>query len=159
VIRDGLLDDNSLSEMWSLFYVSNSFLFPMYARFEEDYNLTRPEFVTLFHLHHLNGLIAQDISEISGLPKNSISRGVKRLIAKEMIVGMPDKRDRRRVVLSMTEHGKTMFEKLLATASERRVRILEPLSDGERAFLGEVLLKLAHQARQRVDGPLDRNPA
>lgn len=149
----GLLRDNALDEMWSLFYVANAFLFPMYATFEAKHELSRPEFVTLFHLHHLSGLIAQEISELSGLPKNSISRGVKRLSARGLIKGVKDSSDRRRIVLSMTDHGEALFRILLAEACERRRRMVAPLSEGERVMLREILLKLAHEARARIDGP------
>ena len=157
--RERLLQDNVLNEMWSLFYLSNLFLFPMYAGFEEKHEITRPEFVTLYNLHHLDGLIARDISTLSGLPKNSISRGVKRLSSKGLIEGRPDNQDRRRMVLRITDAGRDLFATLLETASSRRQQMIAPLSPGERAMLKEILLKLARNATKRLEGQAGLQPA
>lgn len=146
-----LLSFNELEELWSITYISNLFLVPMYARFEAEHNITRPEFVTLFCLHHLGPLIMQDVATLTGLPKNSVSRGVKRLLERRLIAVRRDGTDRRRVNISLTPTGERLFDRLSETAGERRDRLLEPLSPAERAMLGELLMKMAEGARERLE--------
>ncbi len=145
-----LLACNALEEMWSSFYLSNIFLFPIYARFEAEYQITRPEFVTLYCLHHLGPLIAQEVSELAGLPKNSISRGVKRLLSKGLIEMSRDSEDRRRNNLKMSAEGQGLFDTLVDSAKCRRAKLIEPLTSAERAMLHELLMKLSRGARARL---------
>lgn len=145
-----LLADNALEEMWGAFYLSNIFLFPLYARFEAEHQITRPEFVTLYCLHHLGPLIAQEVSELTGLPKNSVSRGVKRLLSKSLIEMTRDKDDRRRNNLKMSDAGQELFNILLVSAKDRRATLIEPLSSAERAMLHEIVLRLSKGARERL---------
>lgn len=145
-----LLACNALEEMWISFYLSNIFLFPIYARFEAEHQITRPEFVTLYCLHHLGLLIAQEVSELTGLPKNSISRGVKRLLSKGLIEITRDKEDRRRNNLKISNEGQELFNTLLASAKDRRAKLIGQLSLAERAMLHEILLKLSKGARERL---------
>ena len=147
-----LLASNALEEMWGAFYLSNIFLFPLYARFEAEHQITRPEFVTLYCLHHLGPLIAQEVSDLTGLPKNSISRGVKRLLSKSLIEMTRDKDDRRRNNLKMSDQGQELFNTLLVSAKDRRATLIAPLSSAERAMLHEIVLRLSKGARERLQG-------
>lgn len=149
-----LLRENELGEMWSLFTLANHFLFPMYARFEETHGVTRPEFVILFALYHFNHLIAQEISGLFSLPKNSISRGVSRLTAKKLVASQQDPLDRRRIILAMTGAGRRLLEVLLDTATERRRRMIAPLTAAERRELQRLLLKMADGVGARLDPPV-----
>lgn len=138
-----ILGKTAIGAMWHICFAANSFVFPLYARFEKSDSISRMEFVVLFTLAHSEHLFARDITRMTGLPKNSISRGVNKLLDKGLVQDRPDDVDARRVVLSLTASGREMFDHLLPDYRKEADRILSILSDSERAQLEALSFKLA----------------
>ena len=71
------------------------------------------------------------------------SQGVtQRLMAKGLIGREPDLEDRRRALLSLTEKGEALVEKLVLTGVKISARTLEPLTAEERRTFLTILKKL-----------------
>jgi len=147
-----MLACNVIDETWGICYLANLFVFPVYTRFERDHDILRPEFVTLFCLRHHEPLIAQDIVAMTGLPKNTVSRGVKRLIAKGFVARADHPDDRRKARIHLTDAGHALLDDLLPQVTTRHARLVGVLSDSERKELNRMLLKLADGAPARLDG-------
>lgn len=141
-----MLAHNAIGEAWRICYLANMFVFPLYARFEKDYDILRPEFVILFCLSHHQPLIAQNIVDMSGLPKNTLSRGVKRLLERGLIRRSDDVGDRRRGLLSLTAKGRDLFNMLMPQMIDRRARLLSGMDEAEIQQIGTLLLKMANSA-------------
>lgn len=149
-LAEQLLVDNVLQEVWRICYLANSFVFPIYARFAKQHDILRPEFVTLFCLSHYQPLIAQDIVRMTGLPKNTISRGVKRLLDRGLIARGDHPDDRRMSRLSLTSEGRAMLDRLMPTVESRRDRLIGCLTAAERAELDRMLTKMAQFITHRM---------
>ncbi|WP_300296224.1 MarR family winged helix-turn-helix transcriptional regulator [Ferrovibrio sp.] len=145
-----MLAENAIGEAWRICYLANLFVFPLYAQFEKEYDVLRPEFVVLFCLSHHQPLIAQNIVDMSGLPKNTLSRGVNRLLARGLIRRSDDAGDRRKGLLSLTTKGRELFDMLMPQMIERRARLLSGLDTAEIQQIGRLLLKMAEAATKSL---------
>lgn len=141
--RHEFLFANPIVDIWRICFVANSFVFPLYRDMELTRQLTRPEFVTLFCLGTAGALVAQDIVEATGLPKNSISRAVKRLQERGLIKRKHDTSDKRRVFLSLTKTGARLYGDVLPGLVGRAEAALGVLTTGERRTLNALMMKLA----------------
>ncbi len=137
-----ILDDNVTRISYRLSWLANFYSGPLYRRLEMERGLTRPEFVVLHCVVHCPQVTARDIGLMTGLPKNSISRGVSRLLQDERIVRATDATDSRVLPLALTAKGRALYDELIALFVEREKQMLRPLSRGERAQLDRLLRKL-----------------
>ena len=150
-LTDRMLAENAIGEVWRICYLANLFVFPIYARFEKAHDILRPEFVTLFCLAHHQPLIAQDIVDMTGLPKNTVSRGVNRLLSRGLIARGAHPDDRRKACLWLTPPGRAMFDRLLPEVEARRAALTAGLDEAERDELGRLLLQMARSAVRRLN--------
>ena len=141
--RHELLFANPIVDIWRVCFVANSYVFPLYRDMELTRHLTRPEFVTLFCLGTAGALVAQDIVEATGLPKNSISRAVKRLQERGLIQRKNDTSDKRRVFLSLSKCGERLYKEVLPGLIAREEAALHALTASERRTLSSLMMKIA----------------
>lgn len=149
-----MLEGSELSETWALCFVANHFIGPMYRAIEAEADITRPEFVVLLCVNQFDGLVAQDVADMSGLPRNTVSRGVNRLISNGYLCRAPAGGGIRDKVLRLTADGLTLYGRLRKHPERRRVAMLREITEPERRTLNRLLLKLAHSTeRWAVDAP------
>lgn len=146
-----LLFENAILEIWRLSYASNSFNFPLYQEFEAEFDITRPEFVTLLCAAHSDTVYPYDIYASTLLPKNSISRGLTRLEKKKLINRSADREDKRRSIISLTPEGRKLYDVLIARALDRQALVLGVLTNKERLQLTKLLLKVSMHAAVNVN--------
>ena len=139
---DELLSKTELKELYRISYLANHLVGPVYAGIERDVGLTRPEFLVLFVLSQQDGLTASEIVGLSGLPKNSISRGLQLAEGKGLLRRAPDPNDGRRAFLYILPAGRELCRSLVPRFTDREARLLAPLSQRERAQLSGLLQKL-----------------
>jgi DNA-binding MarR family transcriptional regulator len=137
-----ILQDNALPFGFRVGYVSNFFSGPIYKLTEQDMGIRRPEFATLFCLHHLGTVSARDICELTGIAKNTISRAVSRLHGEGYVISNRDPADSRRSCLQMTSSGKKTYLRLLPLFETRQDAMLSTLTPTEREMLLRLLDKL-----------------
>jgi len=105
-------------------------------------DLTPPQFATLAKLdevgptsqNQLGAMVAMDAATIKGV--------IDRLKARKLVGLTPDREDRRRVVVSLTEEGRSIVGGLLAAAATITEETLAPLNGREAATLLRLLAKL-----------------
>jgi DNA-binding MarR family transcriptional regulator len=142
-----ILRDNALPFGFRVGYVSNFFSGPIYKLTEQDMGIRRPEFATLFCLHHLDTVSARDVCELTGIAKNTISRAVSRLHDEGYVISSKDPTDSRRSRLQMTSSGKKTYLRLLPLFETRQDAMLSTLTPAER----EILLRLLDKLVMRSD--------
>lgn len=106
-------------------------------------NMTPTQFSTLVRVaeigevsqNHLGRLAAMDVATIKGV--------VDRLRAKNLIVSRPDKIDKRKTVISLTEHGKALIADLRSTGLLITRETLAPLTTKEQVTLVALLRKIS----------------
>jgi DNA-binding MarR family transcriptional regulator len=106
-------------------------------------DLTPPQFAALAKLaeigeasqNQLGALVAMDAATIKGV--------IDRLKARGLVALSEHKEDRRRLVVSLSDDGRTMIEKLLPLAERITAETLAPLNARETATFLKLLAKLA----------------
>jgi len=137
-----MLDDTELRHAWRINFVANFFTGPVYRQLGEKFGITRPEFVILYCLKHVPGLVAQDICRVTGQPKNSISRAVSDLLRKGYVQRGTDPDDKRAKPLSLTDAGWTMLEHASPVVKARQDAMRAALTEDELAHFDGLIRKM-----------------
>jgi MarR family transcriptional regulator, temperature-dependent positive regulator of motility len=120
------------------------FSVPLYTEMEARFRISRDEFSVLASLYDCGSMSAKTICAITGRPKNSISRGVTRLMSMGRIRIVTNKSDRRQAVLSLVAEGRKLYERIIPLCREREALMLGSLSSTEASQLENILVKLLH---------------
>lgn len=123
-------------------FVVSSVIVPTYDAVKRDLGITRSEYLLLMCLSHHPVLTAQDVSRLSGRPRNSISRAVHRMLTVGHLAREPDPTDARQARLSITETGRALHEEIAERLREQQEAVLAPLSARERGTLAALLSKV-----------------
>ena len=123
-------------------FVAHHFNQPVYDWIWREFRLTPPEHIVLYALSLKDGITADDIVASTARPKNTLSRGVNALLRKKLIVRKPDAKDRRRLFLNLTAHGRRIVAAsvpMLVAHERAMARILSP---SERKILSALFDKM-----------------
>lgn len=137
-----IFDRNEIPDTYRISFLANSIIVPVYDGIKRDEGLNRGEYLLLFCLAHFPELTAQDVANMTGRPRNSISRGVHRMVAQGYIDRSPDQRDGRQAWLRITKQGRVLHERLVKRFKEREDEVLKGLNAAQRAQLNKLLQKL-----------------
>ena len=141
-----LFDTIEFPEAYRITYLGNAIVVPAYEAARRDFGVIRPEYILLVCLSHFSELTAQDVARISGLPRNTISRAVHRVLAEGYIERAPDTKDGRQARLKITAAGRALHEKVAAYLKDRQDEVLGGLDEKERETLAALLRKAARHA-------------
>ncbi len=117
----------------------------IYAR---RFRLKLPEWRVLAILGVHHELTASQICEITAMDKVAISRAVTRLIAMGRVTSIIDPADARRALLSLTAEGLDIYQRIVPMARAVEARLLEQLTESERALLHDLFDRLGASARE-----------
>jgi DNA-binding MarR family transcriptional regulator len=137
-----ILDGNPLPIAYRLNYLANFYVGPLIKKMEQELGMTRPEWIVLFCLTRRTGLSAQQISDVTGRAKTSISAAVKQLQKKRLLSRSVDARDGRRRVLQITEAGQRAYRRIVQGFVAREADMVACLSKSERNTFLQLLDKL-----------------
>ena len=85
------------------------------------------------------------------------SRAVMRLLRARRLRRATAAEDRRRSILSLTEHGMAVYREVVPFALQYENALLAALQPAERRVLDEILDKLTNRAQELDDSPVDRS--
>jgi DNA-binding MarR family transcriptional regulator len=137
-----ILENNPLPIAYRLNYLANFYVGPLMKNMEQKLGMTRPEWIVLFCLTRKSGLSAQQISDVTGRPKTSISAAVKQLQSKKLLSRTVDAKDGRRRVLQITEAGRRIYGNILEGFVHREAEMIACLSKSERSSFLQLLNKM-----------------
>jgi MarR family transcriptional regulator, temperature-dependent positive regulator of motility len=140
-----ILKNNEIAFGYRIGYLFNQFSGPVYQWTTAELGLQRPEFAVLFCIAHLPETTASDVAQLTGIPKNSVSRAVSKLIDLDLIARTPDANDARRALLHLTTVGKKRYEQILPKFKERQQRMISVLTAAERVEFNRLLNKLVER--------------
>ena len=126
-----------------LSFVTSAIIVPEYDAVKRDLGISRPEYMLLLCLSHYPMLTAQDVSRLTGRPRNSISRAVHRMLAVNHIERAPDPSDGRQARLTITQSGRALHDKISKRICWRQEKVLSALTHDERENLARLLRKAA----------------
>lgn len=140
-----ILDQTAIRVGYRVSYLANFFSGPIYRELEAVEELTRPDFIVMFCLAHCGSLTAQDISNMTGRPKNSLSRAVHKLVARGFISRVAAKKDPRQAQLDLSRTGQETLDRIMPRFTRRETEMLSPLTPDERREFDRLLGKLVHR--------------
>lgn len=137
------LDEVEFRDAALLSYVTSAIIVPAYDDIKRDYGIIRAEYLLLLCLSHYSVLTAQDVSRLTGRPRNSISRAVNRMLREGHIERVPDPDDGRQARLSATASGRKLHRQIAADMTSKQESVLSTLTSVEREVLAKLLRKTA----------------
>lgn len=140
-----ILSRNEIAFGYRIGYLFNHFAGPVYKWTAAELGLHRPDFATLFCAAHLGAVTATDVVTFTGIPKNSLSRAVSKLVAAGLLKSRADANDGRRSILTLTAAGRRAYERVLPRFRERQDRMMSVLSAAEQAEFDRLLDKLVER--------------
>jgi len=112
-------------------------------RAQRQHDLSVPQFRSLAFISNRPGSSLSAAAEHIGLTLPTMSVLVEGLVQRGLVQRVPDLRDRRRVLLTLTAEGKTLHEHALQGAASALEILLAPLVVEDR----EVILRALHVLR------------
>ncbi|GAA6152050.1 MarR family winged helix-turn-helix transcriptional regulator [Pseudoteredinibacter isoporae] len=110
--------------------------------YDRDYGLTIPEWRILARLGEQPGLSSKVIGEITMMDKSKVSRGVKQLEDKGLLLKNKDQQDNRVYYLSLTEEGQQLYHTIVPSALSWEAELLQSLDVAEYRDLFRIMEKL-----------------
>jgi len=123
-------------------YLALRYNSPTYEWMEQRFGLLRSEIVVLYFLGRNDGMLARDISRLSGHPENTLSRAVQKLCGGGYITRKADPKDRRNRLLYLLPRGRRVVEEARTVFVKRHDTMLATLSRRERDTLMRLLKKI-----------------
>ena len=141
-----------------LSFVTSAIIVPAYDTVKRDLGITRSEYLLLLCLSHFPTLTAQDVSRLTGRPRNSISRAVHRMLAVGHLSREQDPTDARQAQLTITPTGRALHTQIAETLRLHQEDVLSALTSEERETMAGLLRKVvAHrETGPALDRSLDR---
>jgi DNA-binding MarR family transcriptional regulator len=147
-----MLDETAIRIGYRVSYLANFYSGPIYRALEAEEGLTRPDVIVMVCLAHCGSLTAQDISNMTGRPKNSLSRAVHKLVARGLITRVAAPQDPRQAQLDLTIAGRAMLDAFMPRFVARQASMLSPLSSFEQQQFDHLLSKLVHRTDSWTQG-------
>ena len=141
-----ILERNDVRDTFRISYLANRLVLAVYDEIKRDFGLSRGEYLLLFCLSQIDELTAQDVADVTGRPRNSISRAVHRMLDEGYLTRSPHPTDGRQALLSITKSGRELHKKIIPLFKQRQQKSLAHLSEKERAQLDRLLTKLVLEA-------------
>lgn len=145
-----MLSETPIRHAWRLSVLVNLYTGPLFKEIMERFSIDRLGFVVLFMLDRHNGLVARDIVQATGFPKNSISRAIGGLKKREFIVDEIDLNNKRSKKLRITDSGKTIVSRILPMFEDRQNSMRSVLSDEEKVSFDHCLEKIIYGMPQWI---------
>ena len=116
------------------------------ARAYENEDLTIPEWRVLAVISQASEMAARDVVAMTPMDKMAVSRAVASLEAKALVKRKSDARDKRVYALMLSSKGRAVFERVARLPGAYERRLLDGLTEQERASLKSILEKLENGA-------------
>lgn len=133
---------NEVPDTFRISFLANLLVLPVYDDIKRAHGLSRGEYLLLFCLSSVPDLTAQDVADITGRPRNSISRAVHRMLDEGYLTRSPDPDDGRQALLRITPKGGRLHKEIVQRFIVRERELLGILSADERQELDRLLGKL-----------------
>lgn len=118
----------------------------VFTRELEKYGVTTAEWRVILTVSLDKGVTASDITNRWAMDKMAISRAIASLEAKGLILKRPGKSDRRSYKVTLTNAGRSVYNRIVPMANERYHTLLGGLEKSEEKTLHRILCKLIARA-------------
>lgn len=124
--------------------------------YTKEFGITIPEWRVLLWLNSYDDLYAKDLIAYTFMDKTQVSRLVNQLEQRGLIKRELDRNDHRSFLLSLTEEGQTLIDKIIPKAIDWENQFIETLKANEY----KALLNSVEKLERRLDALMaeDDNP-
>jgi len=99
-------------------------------RYRDQFGVTLPEWRVMSIIAWYEPTTARDISRVLATDKGWVGLSVERLRRRGFVACSSDKKDARRILVSLTERGSAKHDAILSAALQRQRRLMSVLADG-----------------------------
>lgn len=122
------------------------------AMLHECYGLRKIDVEILYYLHHCGEYdTSKDIRKTHMFTKGHISQSVERLQELNLLVCIPDRKDRRCVHFRLTEEADRIVQAISRMWDDMTAAIFEGVTEEEKRVLQEVAAKIARNMEQAIE--------
>lgn len=111
-----------------------------------QFGISIPQWRVIAVLGRYQECLAVQLVDYTQMDKVAVSRAVKSLLDNEFIKGEQSSDDRRKVHLTLTEKGKSTYNKIVPLVLDYETQLLDSLSSEQKQSLDDILSTLAEQA-------------
>ncbi len=129
---------------YRLFVLANRISSSLAKHYEEQFQISRPEWRVIAVLGEEPDLSAAQVAERTAMDKVAVSRAVTKLLDAELLQRHFSQQDKRRSVLRLSAAGREMYCRIVPIALEHEEKILKQLNQEEVDLLRKMLEKLDH---------------
>ncbi|MDA1324561.1 MAG: MarR family winged helix-turn-helix transcriptional regulator [Proteobacteria bacterium] len=108
-----------------------------------DDQLTPLQFAALVKLRDVDEVSQNLLGRLTAMDAATMQGVIKRLASRNLILRRPDPDDRRRLILSLSDEGRGLINRLLSNGGRITERTLAPLNQDEQRVFLQLLSKLA----------------
>lgn len=107
-----------------------------------DEQVTTTQYAALVKLYEMGELSQNHLGRLTAMDPATIQGVIRRLTARKLIAHRPDRNDKRRRCLSLTQAGRDLVDRLLANGPKVSKATLDPLSPDEQRQIIALLKRL-----------------
>ena len=131
---------------YQLLRLSNTLALYSSRRYRDQFGVTLPEWRVLSIIAARGTTTAREISRVLATDKGWVSLSVESLRRRRLVKSLLDARDSRKILLNLTEDGRTLHRAIVAVARRRQRRLLATMSKNAAATLVAGLNRLQEEA-------------
>ncbi|WP_282926877.1 MarR family winged helix-turn-helix transcriptional regulator [Helcococcus kunzii] len=111
------------------------------------HNVTKSQWIALYYINREKSISQKNLATLMGAKESTVTGILNRVEKEDLIMRTEDKKDKRKNLLSLTEKGQELTEKLTDIAQEFRDACLEGVSLEEQEIFLKVLDKMVSSAQ------------
>lgn len=135
---------------YRLSVLSNSVSALIASAYSDAFGIRIPEWRAIAVLGESPGLTSSQIVQRTAMDKVTVSRTVRELVRKRLVLKRASSSDRRVSHLHLTKKGRTVYEEIVPMALDYENQILRVLSSDEQVALGNLVQKLQQGVNEIV---------
>lgn len=118
--------------------------------YQQQFNLTVPQWRVIANLAQYGERSAKALCDMAQMDKSTVSRAVKSLLSRELIVAKANPTDKRASLLSLSAGGIALHEQIVPLANEWQARLVSGLDSQALQQFMDTLSTLSAQLNKNV---------
>jgi DNA-binding MarR family transcriptional regulator len=118
--------------------------------YQQQFNLTVPQWRVIANLAQYGECSAKELCDMAQMDKSTVSRAVKSLLSRELIVAKANPTDKRASLLSLSAGGIALHEQIVPLANEWQARLVSGLDSQALQQFMDTLSTLSEQLNKNV---------
>ncbi len=108
----------------------------------KEFGLSHGQAITLKIIYEENNIKQEDLNKRLQIDKSAVTRILKTLEDKQLIIKETSQEDKRNHILSLTSKGKILYPQIKNVIKETTEVMLKDIDQNQQLFLEELLLKM-----------------